>query len=673
MIWAMLALLGPVRAEDVRPFTVEDLLNVQRISDLKISPDGQWLVYVVTALNKEKNRKDSNLWRLPVAGGEPRPLTKSDKSNQHPAWSPDSKKIAFVSNRDGTSQVWMLDTSGEEPKKITNLSTEVSDLLWSPDGSHLAFVSSVYPGCSDDACNKERSEKAANNPVKAKVFDRLLFRHWTSWKDGKRDHLFVVPASGGTARDLTPGDYDAPPFSLGGPPGFAFSPDGKEICFARNTDKDEALSTNSDLFIVSVAGGQAKRITKNPAADLSPLYSPDGRYIAYRAQARPGYESDRWRLMLYERKTGKITNLTEHFDRWVDSLVWSPDSEKIYFTADDQGYGSPIFMVTLRDQKVQKIIGKSSNDDVSLTPDGKTLFFTQQSFTQPKEIFRANADGSGVTRRTKTNDALMSTRDLGAYESVSYEGAAGAMVQAWIVKPPKFDPNKKYPLLLLVHGGPQSAWNNVFHARWNAQVFAAPGYVVLMPNPRGSVGFGQKFIDDINADWGGKPYEEVMKAVDHVVGLGYIDKDRIGAAGGSYGGYMIDWIAGHTDRFKALVSHAGVFNLTSEFGVTEELWFPTWEFRGTPWTSKAIYEKGSPHNYVQNFKTPTLVIHGELDFRVPIGEGFQMFTALQSMNVPSKMLYFPDEGHWVLKPQNTDLWYKMVLDWLGKYLRPEKF
>jgi len=655
-----------------RPFTFDDLISIQRVSDPQVSPDGRWVAYVVTVTDKTKNTRNSDIWLVPIEGGMPRQLTNSEKSDDTPRWSPDGEKIAFVSTRDGQSQIWMIDVEGGEAKKITALSTGASGVIWSPDGKYLAFVSDIYPDCRDDDCNRQRNEAREASPVKARVLDRLLYRHWNTWREGKRRHLFVVPATGGKPWDLTPGeDYDVPPFALGGPGEYAFSPDGQEVCFVRNTDKVEAISTNNDLWTVPTTGGPAKRITTNPAADNSPLYSPDGRYIAYRAQFRAGFESDRWRLMLYDRHRGQHINLTENFDRSPEGFVWSPDSKTIYFTAEDEGY-SPVFAISVAGGPPKPIIDKSFQSDVQITPNGRTLVFARQSLERPVEIYRASVDGQNVVQLTHTNDALLDGIAMSRPEYAWYTGAAGAKIQTWILKPPGFEATKKYPMLLLVHGGPQSAWNDVFHYRWNAQVFAGAGYVVLMPNPRGSTGFGQKFIDEISGDWGGKVYEDLMKGVDYALTLGYVDKERLGAAGASYGGYMINWIEGHTDRFKAVVSHAGAFNLTSKYGATEELWFPEWEFKGTPWTNKALYEKWSPHNFVQNFKTPCLVTHGELDFRVPIGEGLQMFTALQRMNVPSKMLYFPDEGHWILKPQNSEFWYKSVLQWFDQWLKPAK-
>jgi dipeptidyl aminopeptidase/acylaminoacyl peptidase len=510
--------------------------------------------------------------------------------------------------------------------------------------------------------------------VKAKISDHLLYRHWNGWKEGQRSHIFVVSADGGTARDFTPGNYDAPPFSLGGQIDYSFSPDSKELAYARNTDKDEARSTNGDIFIVSVLGGESRRITgDNPANDLTPVYSPDGRYIGYRAQARAGFESDRWRLMLYDRKTGQSHSLTEQFDSSVESFTFSPDSQRIYLSAPDQGR-QPIYEIPIGGGPGKKLVNEGFNDDVQISTDGKTLVFTRQSLARPVDIYKANSIGAGVTQITKINDAFLPEFNLKPAEEVTWEGAGGTRVSGFLTKPANFTASKKWPLIVLIHGGPQGAWTDSWSYRWNPQLFAAAGYVVFAPNPRGSTGYGQKFVDEISGDWGGKVYPDIINGVAYVASMPYVDRDRIGAAGGSYGGYMVNWIEGHnTDprvKFSALVSHAGVYNLTSMYGATEELWFPEWEFKGTPWTNPEMYAKWSPHMFVKEFKTPLLVIHGELDYRVPVGEGLQLFTALQRQGVDSKLLVYPDEGHWVLKPQNSALWYNTVLEWFDNHLKP---
>ena len=666
----VLALACSAAGQTFRQFTINDLLKVRRVGDPQLSPDGRMIAFTITDIDKTANRGISQIYLVPVTGGEPKLLGSGLRSNT-PRWSPDGKRIAYLSG----GQIWTIDVASGETKKITNISGGAGEPVWSPDGRMLAFSSDVYPDCTTDDCNRQRDQAAEESKVKAKTAERLLFRHWNTWKDNKRTHVFVVSVDNGDTTDLTPGDWDAPPFSLGGPTDYAFAPDSKKLAFVRNTDKVEAISTNNDVFIVPVTGGEATRITgSNLGSDSSPVFSPDGRYMAYRSQARAGFEADIWKLMLYDRESGKTRVLNEKFDLQVDSFTFSPDSQKIYFTAGERGL-SPVYSISVNGGQMTKIISEGSNDSVQISSDGKTLVFARSSSTMPSEIFRANADGSGVTQITRTNEALLSGFNLKPIESVTWKGAGGTSVHGFIAKPANFTPTKKWPLLVLIHGGPQSAWNDNWGYRWNPQVFASAGYVVFMPNPRGSTGYGQKFIDEISGDWGGKVYTDIMNGVAHVISTNdFVDKERIGAAGASYGGYMVNWIEGHnTDKrfqFKVLVSHDGVFNLASMYGATEELWFTDWEFKGTPWTNPEMYEKWSPHMFVKNFKTPMLVIHGELDYRVPIGEGLQLFTALQRMGVESKLLYFPDEGHWVLKPQNSEFWYNTVLGWLGKYLKP---
>ena len=590
--------------------------------------------------------------------------------------------------------------------KLTSIATEAGGELWSPDGKNILFTSDVYPECPDEACNARKLKESEDSKVKAIIFDRLLYRHWNSYKRGTRSHIFVTPVNGGAARDLTPGDYDSPVFSLGGQDDYAFSPDGQEICYTSNHDKVEATSTNNDLWIVTVNGGvrgpiQAKNITAdNPASDSSPLYSPDGKYIAYRAQQRPGYESDRFRLMLYERKTGQKRDLTEEndFDRWVGSFAWSLDSSRIFFTAEEIGAQS-IYLIDLVPKPIPLSDGVTGcelcgpdlhkllfthgyDDDIVVLKDGNILF-TEMTAASPTTIKHL---GPGLACRAddqtkcwdiqfafkppveSLNSGILSQVALSPIESFWFPGAFGDKVQGFLVKPPNFDASKKYPLKFIVHGGPEVPMGDLWSYRWNAELFASSGYVVIMINFHGSPGYGQKFIDEINGDWGGAPFEDLMKGLDYAEKtFPYIDKDRECALGASYGGYMANWVLGHTNRFKCIVSHDGMFNTYSAWGTTEELWFNNWEFKGTPYTNPEMYEKWNPRNSAKNFKTPTLVIHSQLDYRLDVSEGLQLFTTLQTMGVPSKMLYFPDEGHWILKPQNSQLWYKTVNDWVDHW------
>jgi dipeptidyl aminopeptidase/acylaminoacyl peptidase len=669
----LLAFIASAFAQDNRRFTVEELLKVRRVGDPQVSPKGDLVAYTITDINKDANKGVTQIYVVPIGGGEPRQLTNDEHSSSSPRWSPDGTKLAFISGRDGEDQIWTIDITSGALKKITSISTGAADPVWSPDGAWLAFASDIYPDCKDDACNKQRAEEKAKSKVKAHIADHLLYRHWKSWKDGMRSHVFIVPAAGGEAKELTPGDYDAPPFSLGGPTDYAFSPDSKELAFVSNHDKVEATSTNADLFLVSVKGGAAKNITAaNHGYDGSPQFSPDGRYIAYRSQSTPGFESDRFRVMLYDRKTGKPQSLTDTLDSWVDEFAFAPDGQTIYLTAEERGE-QPIYSVSVAGGPVKKVVAQGFTGDIRATADGKMLVFSRSSMTKPAEIYRANTDGSNVVALTTTNDAFITPFDLKAAEEVTWTGAMNAKVAGWIVKPPNFKPNRKWPLVVLIHGGPQGAWNDNWGYRWNPQVWANDGYVVFMPNPRGSTGYGQQFVNEISGDWGGKVFIDIKNGVAQMAALPYIDKNRIGAAGASYGGYMIDWIEGHNNdprfQFKVLVSHDGVYNLTSMTGATEELWFTDWEFKGTPWSNPEMYDRWSPHKFAQNFKTPILIITNDLDFRVPVTEGLQLFTAVQRMGVESKLVDFPDEGHWVLKPQNSELWYHTVLDWLDKHLK----
>jgi dipeptidyl aminopeptidase/acylaminoacyl peptidase len=671
---AILALGSAAIAQMSRSFTIEDLLKVRRVSDPQVSPKGEMVAYTITEMDTAANKGTTQIYLVPLNGGESKQLTNDEHSSSSPRWSPDGQKLAFISGRDGEDQIWTIDILSGVLKKITGISTGASDPIWSPDGKWLAFVSDVYPECPDDGCNKKRAEEKTQGQVKAHVAERLLYRHWKSWKDGTRSHVFVVSSQGGEARDLTPGDYDAPPFSLGGPTDYAFSSDSKELAFASNHDKVEATSTNSDIWIVSVRGGATKNITAaNRGYDGSPRFSPDGRYIAFRSQVTPGFESDRFRLMLYDRKTGRARSLTESLDSWVDEFTFAPDSQTIYLAAEERGK-HPIYSVSVNGGPIKKVVGEGFNGDLSATADGKSLVFSRSSMTRPAEIYRANTDGSGVTALTAVNDAFLSPFNLKAAEEVTWTGATNTKVAGWLLKPANFNAKRKWPLLVLIHGGPQGAWNDNWGYRWNPQIYAGAGYVVFMPNPRGSTGYGQQFVNEISGDWGGRVFVDIKNGVAQVAALSFIDNNRIGAAGASYGGYMIDWIEGHNNdprfRYKVLVSHDGVYNLTSMYGATEELWFADWEFKGTPWTNPAMYDRWSPHKFVQNFRTPILIITNTLDYRVPETEGLQMFTACQRMRVESKLMVFPDEGHWVLKPANSRFWHHTVLDWLDKYLIP---
>ena len=654
-------------AAQKKPFDVNALLRLSRISDPQISPDGRSVAFTVQTIDVENNRRPQQIYVVGLTGAAPRKIA---DDAERARWSPDSQRIFFVSARSGSSQIWTMDADGANPKQLTNLASEASGVLVSADGKMLVFTSDVYPECgADDACNKQKLDQEKASKTNARLIDSLLYRRWNKWQGARRSHLLAMPVAGGAAKDLTPGKHEVPPFSLGGPEDYAISPDSTEVCYTMISDEVEALSTNTDLYAVAITGGPPRKITSNLGADSGPQYSPDGKYIAYRSQLRAGYESDRWRLQVLERTTGKLTNLTESMDRWVSSFTWWPDSSRLFFTVEDRGRQSIQYVPVTGGGARMALNGDSHLDDPQFTPDGKTMVYTQQTGSSPVEIFRVASTGGAGTALTHLNDTVLDERQLTPLEELWVDGAEGTKVQSFIVKPPDFDSAKKYPVLMLLHGGPQGAWGESWTYRWNAQVFAAAGYVVVMPNPRGSTGYGQKFVDEINSDWGGRVYDDVMAVCDAVAKLPYTDSARMVAAGGSYGGYLIDWILGHTQRFKALISHAGVYDLRSEAAATEELWFPIWEFGGMPWDNPETYARWSPSQFAKEFKTPTLVIHGEQDFRIPYSQALELFTALQLQKVPSRLLLFPDEGHFVQKPQNALLWYRTFIEWIDTWTK----
>ena len=740
--WLVVFLLVlPLFGQTKHPFTFEDMMALKRVEEPLVSPDGKWVLFAAVDVDLKGNTKTPHVWvaalnrtadlstgqkdsqtnpsaSLGMTNGERRGEREiiSDQDADRPRWAPDGKRFAFVSTKENGSQIWIADFDSATGKvtatqRLTNMPTEADGELWSPDGNYILFKSDVYPECTgtpveEAMCNSRKIDEARNSKVKAQLFTHLLYRHWNAFKQGKQTHIFVLhvpqPGEGGgaefgsgaptVARDLTPGDYDAPVFSLGGQDNYALSPDGKELCYASNHDAMPAASTNNDLFTVLVnwfadaTSAQVLAATKNitaenKAADNTPLYSPDGNYIAYRAQQRPGYESDRWRLMLYDRKTGRKRNLTSDLDRWVGSFTWSPNSVRIHFIADQEGKSKVLSVLVATGQRLEFLLPMGSIDDLTVTPDGVDLLFTNNSMAEPNAIYRHllcpngkdNLCGHSIpprpTKLTWFNDSVLSQVTMSPLESFWFVGAKNEKVQGFLVKPPGFDPDRKYPVKFLIHGGPEGAWGDDWSYRWNAELFAANGYVVIMINFHGSTGYGQKFTDAINGDWGGAPFEDLMKGLDYAEQhYSFIDKDHECALGASYGGYMANWILGHTNRFKCIVSHDGTFNTESAYGATEELWFPQWEFQGTPWTNPEMYQKWSPHLSAPNFKTPTLVVHGQLDYRLDVSQGFDLFTALQRQGVASKMLYFPDEGHWVLKPQNSQIWYDTVNGWVDQWV-----
>jgi dipeptidyl aminopeptidase/acylaminoacyl peptidase len=654
-------------------YNVDDLLKTHRVSDPQVSPDGQWVAYTIGDLNWDGNRYMNQIYVAKIGGGDPRSIGKSDKcpAVAEPRWSPDGKRIAFICD----DQIWTMKPDGSDTVQITNISTGADQPVWSPDGKWMLFVSDVYPDCSgDDACNARKDGEASSSKMKAHTTDRLLYRHWTHWSNVKRTHVYVVSAQKmSKAREVTTGDWDAPPYGAASGTDYAFSPDGSEIAYLRNPDKVEALSTNSDIYVVPVGGGEAKNITaSNKGYEFSPVYTDDGKYIIYRSQATATFEADRTRIMRYDRASGTSTELTTGFDLQVDEIMLSKDGKTIYFTASDRGH-VPIFSVPVAGGKVTKIWNTVTASGLNNAMNGSKLVFLTSSFAAPAEVVLAGNDGTATGGRPYINITTANAdARLSPAEEMTWTGAVNTKIHGFLVKPKDFDPNKKYPLLVIIHGGPQSPFNDAWGYRWNPQIFANAGYVVFMPNPRGSPGYGQKFVNDVSADWGGKAATDIRNGIADVIKRPYIDKNNIGGAGASYGGYMIDWMMGHnTDprfHFKVFLSHAGVYNLESMIA-TEELWFNNWEFKGFPWQNPTMYNTFSPHKFARNFNTPTLVTCGEMDFRVPYTQSLELYSTLQVKGIDSKLIVFPDEGHWILKPQNSKYWYTQALDWFDKHLK----
>jgi dipeptidyl aminopeptidase/acylaminoacyl peptidase len=695
----------PAPAADKRPITIDDMFRFRRVSDPQISPDGKLVVYVVASVDLEKNRTTSALWLAATDGKEPpRQFTSpgAGKKDKHPRWSPDGKLLLFESNRSGESQLWLIALDGGEARQITRISTGASDAVWSRDGSHIAFVSAVYPEYSEkpfkesNELNKKRREEAEKGPVKAKVFTKLFYRHWDSYVEDRRQHLFVLQLTsrpvdspayttpGWEPRDVTPGDRDAFPtsdtFSTGD--NFTFSPDGNYLVFTAVPEKDEAWSTNYDICRVPVTGGTTKweNLTKdNLAADSGPVFSPDGKWLAYRAQKKAGYEADKWELVAYESEPdatlkGKRRLMTGFVDSSVEGLAWVPGTETIIYTVEYETRSQAYYAEPTKEAGPKVLFGCDGTlGSFSIAQKDKRMTFTRAKMNHPPEVWHHRIGDGSVEDLTGMNRALLTQLELPRPQSVKVK-VEGAPMQMWVLKPPGFDEKKKWPLVYLVHGGPQGAWEDGWSYRWNPELWAAQGYVVALPNPRGSTGFGQKYVDEITGDWGGKCYQDLMAGVDYLEKLPYVDKKRMAAAGASFGGYMMNWFAVNTGRFKTLITHCSVWNFDSMYATTDEVWFDEFEHGGPPWgKNRESYEKFSPHKYAGNlgkFKTPMLIIHNDLDFRCPIGQGHELFTSLKRQGVEARFINFPDEGHWVLKPANSAYWHKEVFAWLKKRVEP---
>jgi dipeptidyl aminopeptidase/acylaminoacyl peptidase len=665
VVLAFLAAALPMAAQQSkRAFTIEDFYRVRTASELDVSRDGSRFVFTVTTSNLPQAKRSTNIWIGDTNGGNVHQLTRGD-ADKGGHFSPDGSTISFL--RD--NNVWLLPLAGGEARQLTSFPTGASDPLWSPDGKWIAFSSDVYPECgADDACNKRINDRWTKGKLQAHTADKLFYRHWTAWRDGTVTHTFIAKVDDGSIRDLTPGKFDYPPFQLGGPLQYDFAPDSSEIVVVSNHDQHPESSTNMDLFTISLTqpNAQPRNITSlNPAWDGSPKYSPDGKYIAYRTQRQPGYESDLFRLALYDRAKGTWGVYTDSYKDWIDDFDWADDSRTIYFCGPQKGI-NPIQRLDLTTTNITPAFADRTIDAFKFAHDDRSILYIGRSTGEPTEIYRADVASGAKSRQklTHLNDALMSEVDIRPAESTWVDGALGAKIQVFIVKPHNFDPSKKYPLIVNVHGGPQQMWADAFRGDW--QVYPGAGYVVAYPNPHGSTGYGQEFTAEISGDWGGAPYEDVMKVTDALEKLPYVDANRMGVMGWSYGGYMMMWLEGHTARFKAIASMMGVYDLRAMYSSTEELWFPEWDLKGLPWTSP-LYAKWSPSNYVTSFKTPCLVISGERDYRVPYTQSLEFFTDLQKMNVPSKLIIYSEAGHWPSWYEMA-LYYTAHLEWFHQYL-----
>ncbi|HPS78185.1 MAG TPA: S9 family peptidase [Thermoanaerobaculaceae bacterium] len=658
-------------AVEKKPFAVADLYRLVGVEEPAIAPDGSAIVYKVTSSDLPTMKRTSNLWRVAPDGSGARAVTTSDASDSTPAFSADGRTLAFISTRSGEPQVWCLPWDGGEARKVTSWPGGVGSFLLSPDGGKLAFTADVWTTCGGDAeCNKKTDEARDASKLKAHVADRLLFRHWTEWRDGRRTHIMLQDLGTGAVRDLTPGDFDSPVFSVGGGSDYAFSPDGKELVFTSNRDTDEASSTNADLWSIAVdAPAEAlkapRKLTDNPAWDGGPAFSPDGHLLAYRMQKIPGFESDRARIAALDRTTGVTRVLTEGFDNTISDLAWSRDSTRIVFKADVRGR-TPLHELDLATGRIRVLTDVGQIDAFAVAPDASWAVVSRRRVGSPQELHVITLQGTPGERRLTTHNAAVEAEvDIRAPEEISVPGAAGKPVQVFIVTPHGFDPAKKYPLILNVHGGPQSPWTDSFRGDW--QVYPGAGYIVAFPNPHGSFGFGEAYTAAISRDWNGKVMEDISRVTDALAALPYVDASRMGVMGWSWGGYAVMWLEGHTTRYKAMAAMMGVYDLRSMYSATEELWFPTWDLGGAPWENREHYRTASPSEAVEGFRTPCLVLTGQKDYRVPYTQSLMFFTDLQKRGVPSRLVVFENAGHWPAWYEMA-LYYTAHLDWFARYL-----
>ena len=659
-------------SSDTHPFSIHDMLAMDRLSDPQVSPDGKLIVFTLRTTDLEADKGRTDLWLIGAGGTDLRRLTSHPEGDFNPRWAPDGKSVWFISTRSDSAQVWRIRVDGGEAQQVTDLPLDVGNLLVSPDGKHVAFTMEVFPDCKTIADTKDRLDEISSRKTTGRIYEQIFVRHWDTWKDGRRSHLFVMPIAGGDPVDLMWGmDADTPSKPFGGPEEITFTPDGRGLVFsARDAGRTEPWSTDFNLYAVPIDGSKPMEcLTKdNKAWDTNPVFSPDGRTLAYLAMTKPGYESDRFRIVLRNWPDGEKRVLTEGWDRSPSSFCFSADGKTIYAAATNVGQKS-LFAVNVRSGAVRTIVKEGRIGSPAVA--AGRIIYGMSNLRSPVELYSVQPDGRNIRKITNINDEKIAAARMGDYEQFTFAGWKGQTVYCYVVKPVDFNPAKKYPVAFLIHGGPQGSFGNSFHYRWNPQAYAGAGYAAVMVDFHGSTGYGQAFTDSIRGDWGGKPLEDLQKGLTAALKrYPWMDSEKVGALGASFGGYMINWISGNwPDRFRCMVNHDGNIDERMAYYDTEELWFPEWDHIGTPWDNPAGYEKHNPVNFVKNWKTPMLVIHGALDYRVADTQGLGTFNALQRLGVPSKLLYFPDESHWVLKPANSILWHETVISWLDRWIK----
>ncbi len=669
---ALAPMAGAATSSPTHPFSIHDMLTMDRVSDPQVSPDGRSVVCVMRRTDLEANRGRTDLWLSSTDGTSLRQLTTHPDSDSNPRWGPDSRTVWFVSSRSGTSQVWRIRIDGGEAQQVTDEPLDVANLIVSPDGKSIAFTMEVFPDGKTPAETKKRLDEIEQRKATGRIYERVFVRHWDTWADGRRSHLFVKPVSEGDAVDVMLGmDADTPSKPFGGPEEFTFTPDGKGVVFStKDAGRDEAWSTDFDLYWAPADGSAPpKCLTEaNEAWDTQPVFSPDGKTLAYLAMTRPGYESDQFRIVLMGWPNGPKRILAKAWDRSPSSIGFSADGKNLYATAANLGQHS-LFCIDVATGNVRTVVRDGTVHGFATA--GRRTVYGLSHIGSPVELYSVGPNGSDVKKLTDINADKVAAARMGEYEQFTFAGWNDETVYAYVLKPADFESDKRYPLAFLIHGGPQGSFGNVFHYRWNPQAYAGAGYAVVMVDFHGSTGYGQAFCDSIRGDWGGKPLVDLQRGL--AVALArypWMDGQRVGALGASFGGYMINWIAGNwPDRFRCLVNHDGNIDERMAYFDTEELWFPEWDHLGTPWSNPEGYEEHNPVRFVQNWKTPMLVIHGAQDFRVADTQGLGTFNALQRRGVPSKLLYFPDENHWVLKPHNSIQWHETVISWLDQWLK----